>query len=137
MEPILTQEQIIEEFSLFGQDRESAIFYIMDLAERLEPIDPSYKIDDFAIKGCQSKAWLVPQFDGERLKFLADSNTDIVKGLLYLFTGVYSNLKPREILELNLDFPQKIGLDSLIGTQRSNGVGAVMKLIKIYAQNHL
>ncbi len=133
----LTQEQIIEEFSLFGDDRESAIFYIMDLAEKLNPLDESFKIDDFAIKGCQSKAWLVPKYDGERLVFLADSNTAIVKGLLYLFTGVYSHLTPQEILNLKVYFPEKIGLNSLIGTQRSNGIGAVLKLIQIYAKNHI
>ncbi len=131
------QNQIISEFELLGDDRESAIFYIMDLGAKLPALDPAFKIDDFAIKGCQSKAWLVPRYDQGRMDFLADSNTDLVKGLLFLITSVYSGLTPEQILQTRLYFPERIGLHSLIGTQRSNGVAAVLKLIEIYAKGHI
>ena len=38
------QQEIIDEFSLLGDDRESTIFYIMELGQKLPPLDDNYKL---------------------------------------------------------------------------------------------
>lgn len=127
------QERIIEEFSLLDGDREMTNFYMMELGQKLPEMDDTKKTDDNIVKGCQSKVWLDAQVDGDKIVFHADSNTAITKGLVSLLVSVFSGQKPDDIINAEIYFPSKIGMDRFIGTQRSNGFGAMMKQMKLYA----
>jgi len=127
------QNEIIDEFSFLGQDRESTIFYIMELGQKLPELDNKYKVDENIIKGCQSKVWLTANLEGNRIVYSADSNTDITKGLISLLIRVLSGQKIEDILDADLDFIQKIGMGQIIGSQRSNGLVAMIKQMKLYA----
>ena len=127
------QDEIIEEFSFLGDDRESTVFYIMELGQKLPPLDEQYKIEENIIKGCQSKVWLRASLQGDRVIFEADSNTDITKGLISLLIRVLSGRTVDEILNADLYFIEKIGMGQIIGSQRSNGLVAMIKQMKLYA----
>ena len=127
------QNEIIDEFAVLGDDRESKVFYIMELGEKLPPLNENLKTDDNLIKGCQSKVWLTTSREGNRIVFHADSNTDIAKGLISLLIRVFSGRTPEEILQSSLFFLDKIGMGSLVGSQRSNGLAAMVKQIRMYA----
>ena len=47
----------------------------------------------FLVKGCMSKAWLIPSFDGQTVTFAADSEATIVKGIISVLVGVYSGIR--------------------------------------------
>jgi cysteine desulfuration protein SufE len=127
------QDEIIDEFSILGDDRESTVFYIMELGNNLEPLEEIYKIDSNLIKGCQSKVWLETEFSNDRLILKADSNTDITKGLISLLIRVLSGHTLDDIINANLYFIEKIGMHKVIGSQRSNGLASMIKQIKLYA----
>lgn len=127
------QDEIIEEFGILGNDRESTIFYIMELGDRLAPFPENERTEDNIIKGCQSKVWLITQEEGDKVVFLADSNTDITKGLISLLIRVLSGRSHEEILSSDLYFIDKIGMGSIIGSQRSNGLTAMIKQMKRFA----
>ena len=127
------QNEIIEEFSFLGDDRESTIFYIMELGQKLPELDEKYKIDENIIKGCQSKVWLTAELDGEKIIFKADSNTEITKGLISLLIKVLSGQSIDNILSADLYFIEKICMGQIIGSQRSNGLVAMIKQMKLYA----
>jgi len=127
------QDEIIEEFSFLGDDRESTVFYIMDLGQKLAELDEKYKVDENIIKGCQSKVWLTAELDGNHVNFMADSNTDITKGLISLLIRVLSGQAIETILNTDLYFIEKIGMGQIIGSQRSNGLVAMIKQMKLYA----
>jgi len=127
------QREIIDEFEVLGSDRESTIFYIMELGQRLGPLGEEHKIEQNIIKGCQSKVWLIAELHENRIIFKADSNTDITKGLISLLIRVLSGQKVKDIMGANLDFIQKIGMGQVIGSQRSNGLLAMIKQMKLYA----
>lgn len=127
------QNDIIDEFSILGDDRESTIFYIMELGDKLAPFPEDEKIEDNIIKGCQSKVWLITKTEGGRIIYLADSNTDITKGLISLLIRVLSNRTAQEILNADLYFIEKIGMGNIIGSQRSNGLASMIKQMKMYA----
>ena len=74
------QNEIIEEFSFLADDRESTVFYIMELGQKLPELEEKFKVEENIIKGCQSKVWLTAELNGNRIHFKADSNTDITKG---------------------------------------------------------
>ena len=127
------QDEIIDEFAILGDDKESTIFYIMELGNKLEPLDEKYKIDANLIKGCQSKVWLEAESSDSRLILKADSNTDITRGLISLLIRVLSGQSLDDIISSNLYFIDKIGMHQVIGSQRSNGLASMIKQIKLYA----
>lgn len=127
------QDEIIAEFALLEGDPEMTVFYIMELGQKLPPMDEADKTDDNLVKGCQSKVWLTAKLDDDRVWFSADSNTAITKGLVSLLIRVFNGQKPEDILHAELYFIPKIGMERFIGTQRSNGFAAMIKQMKMYA----
>ncbi len=126
------QNEIIEEFSMLDGDMEMTISYIMELGDQLAPLVEAKRTDENIVKGCQSKVWLSANLEGNKIHFEADSNTAITKGLVSLLVRILSGRSPKEIVDSDLYFIDKMGLNRFIGTQRSNGLGAMMKQIKIY-----
>ena len=126
------QNEIVDEFAMLDGDMEMSIGYLMELGEQLPPLAESAKTEDNIVKGCQSKVWLEAQFNDGKIEFNADSNTAITKGLVSLLVRILSGRTPQEIVDSDLFFVDKVGLNRFIGTQRSNGLGAMMKQMKIY-----
>ena len=73
------QDEIISEFEILGDDKESTIFYIMELGGNLKPFPETERKEENIIKGCQSKVWLVAEEKDGKVHYQADSNTDITK----------------------------------------------------------
>jgi len=127
------QNEIIENFSLFEDDMESRLFYLMDLGKKLPSMPDEHKTEDYIVKGCQSKVWLFPRFENDNIYFEADSNTEITKGLVYLLVNLWNGRSADEILSTELYFIDKIGMSRMIGSQRSNGFASMIKQMKMYA----
>ena len=127
------QEEIINEFSLLEGDREMTVFYIMELGQKLADMPESEKTEDNIVKGCQSKVWLSAGLEDDKVNFRADSNTAITKGLVSLLLRIYNGQKPDDILQSDLYFMNRIGMERFIGTQRSNGFAAMIRQMKLYA----
>ena len=127
------QDEIISEFSLLDGDMEMTVFYIMELGQKLPAMPVEDKSEDNIVKGCQSKVWLTSKMEKDRVHFSADSNTAITKGLVSLLIRIYNGQTPENILNSDLYFMQRIGMERFIGTQRSNGFAAMIKQMKLYA----
>jgi len=127
------QDEIISEFSLLEGDMEMTIFYIMELGQKLPEMDNADKNEANVVKGCQSKVWLTASINDDKIFFAADSNTAITKGLVSLLIRIFNGQTPDMILEADLYFMRKIGMERFIGTQRSNGFAAMIKQMKLYA----
>ncbi|WP_375578136.1 SufE family protein [Marivirga tractuosa] len=127
------QDEIIEQFSMLDGDMEMMIGYLMELGEKLPEMPESLKTEDNIVKGCQSKVWLTADENDGKLHFQADSNTAITKGLVSLLVSILNNGKIDDVLNADLYFVHKIGMNRFIGTQRSNGFLSMIKQIKMYA----
>ena len=127
------QDEIIEEFAILGNDMESIIFYIMELGDKLDPLEEEHRVDSNLIKGCQSKVWLNAEVRDRKLILKADSNTDITRGLISLLIRTLSGQSLDEVINAQLYFIEKIGMNKVIGSQRSHGLTAMIKQIKLYA----
>lgn len=127
------QEDIISEFSVLEGDREMSNEYLIDLGKRLPAFDDSERIEENVVKGCQSTVWLTAYVEGDRVYFNGDSNSVFTKGLVSLLIRIFSGQTPDDILNSDLYFIERIGMNRFIGTQRSNGFAAMIKQMKIYA----
>lgn len=126
------QREIIEEFSAF-EDWMDKYGYLIELGNELKDLDPKDKTDQYLIKGCQSRVWLLSDFVDDKIVFRAESDAIIVKGLVALLLRVVSNRTPQEILNNELFFIDEIGLKQHLSPTRSNGLLAMIKQIKLYA----
>ena len=126
------QEEIIDEFSMF-EDWMERYEYIIELGKSLPIIDDSYKLDENLIKGCQSKVWLYSELQNDTIKYTADSDAILTKGIVALLLRVFSGQKPADILKAETHFIDEIGLKEHLSPTRANGLGAMIKQIKMYA----
>ncbi|MDD6518364.1 MAG: SufE family protein [Prevotella sp.] len=126
------QDEVVAEFSDFD-DWMDKYQMLIDLGNDLEPLDDKYKTEQNLIDGCQSRVWLQCDMVDGRLVFTADSDALIVKGIIALLIQVLSNHTPKEILDADLYFIDKIGLREHLSPTRSNGLLAMVKQIKAYA----
>ncbi len=127
-----TQDEIIDEFALFD-DWADKYEYIIDLGKKLPPLAEPYKTEENIIKGCQSRVWLHAHLDGDLLKFEADSDAIIVKGLVSILVRALSGHTPEEIAAAEVYVLEKVGLQQHLAQTRSNGLAAMLKQMKNYA----
>jgi cysteine desulfuration protein SufE len=126
------QEEIIQEFEIYD-DWMDKYNYIIELSRNLPVIDSKMKVNGNLISGCQSKVWLNAEYIDGVVKYSADSDAIITKGIVALLIRVLSNRKPDEILNADLFFIDKIGLKQNLSPTRSNGLLAMIKQMKLYA----
>lgn len=127
------QDEIISEFSFF-EDWMDKYAYIIDLGKELELIEERDKREENLIRGCQSRVWLVAENDAEgNMKFKADSDALITKGIIALLIRVVNGENPETVAREELYFVDKIGLKEHLSPNRSNGLLAMIKQMKYYA----
>jgi len=126
------QDELIEEFSLFGDWMEK-YENIIQIGKELSLIKEQYKKDENLIKGCQAKVWLHAEHKNGKVYFTADSDAIITKGLVSMVVRVLSDHTPQEIVNADLYFVDKIGLREHLSVTRSNGLLSMIKQMKMYA----
>ena len=126
------QEEIVDEFAMFD-DWMQKYEYIIEMGKSLPLIDEKYKTEDNIIKGCQSKVWVNAELDGDKLKFTADSDAIITKGIIAILVRAFSDQKPQEIIDANTEFIDEIGLKEHLSPTRANGLVSMIKQLKLYA----
>ena len=126
------QDEIVSEFALFD-DWMQKYEYMIELGKSLPLISENNKTDDNIIKGCQSKVLLHAELNKNKINFTADSDAIITKGIIAILLRVFSGHHPTEIIESDTEFIDKIGLKEHLSPSRANGLGSMIKQLKMYA----
>ncbi len=126
------EKQIIEDFELFDEWEEK-YQYIIEIGQKLPPLDDKYKLDENKIKGCQSSVWLHAYAKDGLVYFEADSDSTFVKGEIALLIRVLSGQPAAEVVNAPLAFIDTIGLRQHIAVTRANGLSSMIKQMKLYA----
>ena len=126
------QQNLIQDFSFF-EDWTQRYEYMIELSKGLEKMDEQMKNDQNIIKGCQSKVWLHAELNEGKIKFLADSEAIITRGIIAILLAIFNNRTPKEIIESDTNFIEKIGLKEHLSPNRANGLYSMIKQIKFYA----
>ncbi len=124
--------ELVEEFDLF-EDWMDKYNYIIEMGKDLEGLPEENKTKQFLISGCQSQVWLTANYDNGKIHFQADSDAIITKGIAQLLIRVVDNRSPKEIIDEDFSFLDKIGLKEHLSPTRSNGLTSMIKQIKLYA----
>ena len=123
------QEEIINEFNRFD-DWFQAYHYLIGLGKNLEGMDDALKTDDNSIGGCQSQVWLHAEIDNNSVHFTADSDSQLIKGLLSLLLRVVNDAPVADIIDCDLYFLKEIGLNEHLSPSRSHGLNSIINQLK-------
>ena len=126
------QEDIIEEFSVFD-DWLDKYDYLIGLADTLPAIDPSHRTEQYLIQGCQSRVWVDARMEEGKVRYAADSDAIITKGIIALLSRVLDGRTPQEVVDTELYFIDAIGLSANLSPTRANGLAAMLKQMRLYA----
>lgn len=119
-------------FALFD-DWEERYRYLIDLGRQIPHMDEALKTEGSIVKGCTSRVWMVADTDGGVLKFQADSDAHIVRGLIALLMAAYQNQKLSDIASIDIEKAfEEIGLSQNLSPNRRNGFFAMVERIKAY-----
>jgi len=126
-------EEIVDNFGLFD-DWEDRYRYLIDLGGRLPPMDDSLKTEQTKVRGCMSQVWMVMGWDeNHRLSLLADSDAQIVKGLIAVLRIIFQGKNAEEIAAIDIDqIFGKLGLDQHLSPNRRNGFYAMVERIRLF-----
>ena len=129
----ITTEEIFEEFEELDPRDQSQ--YLLELGFDLPRFSAEQQIADDLVHGCQSQVWLTvaPESgdDDPLLTISADSDAEIVRGLITILLASYSGKTASEILEFSItDVFDRLHLRQYISPQRHNGLQGMVDKIR-------
>jgi len=129
----LTAQQLIDEFAMLD-DWNERFQYIIELGDQLDPLPDQYRVEENMVQGCQSQVWLVSQIkpgDPPTMELIADSDSQLVRGLIAILVMLLSGKSPQQILSTNIeDVFQRLELQRHLSRSRSNGLHSMIKRIR-------
>ncbi len=133
----MTIDQLLEEFNSL-EDWEERCDFLIDLGFELQGLSPEAKTEENRVHGCQSNVWLVAhvkQNEDPVIELEADSDSMLVKGLVFVLLTIYSGRTTSEILETDVKsiFAQ-LGFDRYLSSVRRNGLFGMVKKIRTIAE---
>ena len=108
--------------------------YLIEQAKKSEEFPTELRIDEFKVNGCQSQVWLVPEEKDSKLYFKSDSDALIAKGLVTLIASIYSDEKPIDIVNSEIDLMKEFELGVILSPARRNGAFSMLKTIREFSQ---
>lgn len=126
------QEEIIEEFSMFDEWLDK-YDYLIGLSDSLPAISAEHRTEEYLIEGCQSRVWVDAELVDGRMRYHADSDAIITKGIISLLIRVMDGRTPEEVLATELYFIDRIGLGENLSPTRANGLVSMIKQMRLYA----
>lgn len=126
------QDAIIEEFSAFD-DWMDKYSLLIDYGNELAPFPEEERTESNLIDGCQSKVWFTARMEDGKVIYAGDSDAILVKGIVALLIRCLSGFSPKEILDSDLYFIDKINLKEHLSPTRNNGLVAMLKQMRNYA----
>ncbi|MBS38599.1 MAG: cysteine desulfuration protein SufE [Thiotrichales bacterium] len=133
---MLTLDRILGNFEILFE-WEERYRYIIDLGKQIESLEDVDRIEANRVQGCVSNVWLVTQVSEEqppKLRFRADSDAHIVRGLLVILLTAYSDKTAEEILDVDINaIFEQLELSSHLSPSRSNGFFSMVERIRSLA----
>lgn len=127
-------ERVIQAFEMMPSWQER-YGLIIDMGRKLPPMPEADKVDDNLLDGCLSKVWMTAELDTDEqppvLRLTADSDSQIVRGLIAIVFEVFNNRPPSEILETDIESVfQQLELEQHITPGRRNGLSSMVRRVR-------
>ena len=129
------EKQIIQEFEQFdGVDEKYR--HLFKLADTLPDLDSGLKTEKNQVKGCQSTVWFYATFQNGGMHLQADSDSMLIKAISALIVRLVEGRPPADVLEVNLNFLDKMSVWKLASRQNP-GLTAIIGHLHSMARSSL
>ncbi len=131
----LTINELTETFS-FLENWEDRYSYLIDLGQEIPPMDESLKTAQSKVEGCLSQVWMILTVDSQKkLSLLADSDSQIVRGLVAILYIAFHGKPLSEAAQINIpDLFSQLGLHQHLSVNRRNGFFAMFDRIQKFIE---
>jgi cysteine desulfurase/selenocysteine lyase len=134
--PMAAADELVETFELF-EDWKDKYQVLIEMGEKLLPMAPEMKHELTKVHGCQSTVYLFARKrpgTSEGLDFLADSDADVVRGLIAILQRVFAGQSSQQILGFDIEgFFKRLGLDQHLSMGRRNGLAGMVSRLRAHA----
>ncbi len=129
---------LIEDMNFLKEAGEDPRDFILELGRKLLPMRDSDKNEATHVKGCMSQVWLTARRrpgTEDALDLLADSDAELVRGLIGVLQHVFSGQSAAAIAGFDVEaLLRKLDFQNLISVQRRSGVEAMLNRIMSLAR---
>lgn len=94
---------------------------IMELGKKLKDFPPELKTEENQVQGCASLTYIIGELVDGKMSYRGESNSHIVRGLLCLLIEGFNGLSPEEVLKVDPEFIEEMGLNQTLTASRANG----------------
>jgi cysteine desulfurase/selenocysteine lyase len=134
--PQAAAEELAETFEFFD-DWAERYQYLLELGEKIPPAPAALKTEANRVRGCQSTVFLSARKKpgtADVLEFVADSDADLVNGLIAVLEKLFSGQKAADVLAFDVErFFARLGLDQHLTLGRRNGLASMVQRIRGHA----
>lgn len=110
--------------------------YLAELSALLPPGEGLCR-EENRYQGCQSQVWLRVWTENGFCRLEADSDTLIIRGILYLMTAVLDHRPVHDIMESDFDLLTELNIGEHFTSRRASGVGGLLPEIKRRLTEHV
>lgn len=104
---------------------------LVQLAQDLPAFPEEFRVDAHRVAGCESRVWLLLDWQDGRLQILAASDSRVVQGLLALVYACYHGQSAANILALDFEgWLNELGLNRFLSASRGSGLRAIVARIR-------
>ena len=125
-------QELVDDFSFFD-DWKERYMYIIELGSGLPGLEAIDKTEENRVQGCTSNAWLLADIEATTplITFRADSDSQIVRGLIAILLMFFSERSPAEIVDFDITpYFHEMTLDKHLSRSRSNGLNFMIQKMK-------
>lgn len=126
----VTTDSLIETFSHFA-DWQNRYRYLISLGNSLPPFPIDAKKPEHLVAGCESKVWLLHQYDAGKHYFLLDSEAKILRGLLMTLWLALDGRTTEVIMQFDLNaYLSALYLSKYLSASRMNGLQKIFQAVQ-------
>lgn len=133
-------EDLIDNFELFDE-WDDRYRYMIELGAGIPPLAVADRIEDNRVQGCVSNVWLVVdarELAGPSFQFRADSDSQLVKGLIAIVLILYRGMTSQEVVSFDIQSVfARLELSQHLSRSRSNGLASMVSRIHALAGQRL
>ena len=126
------QEKIVNDFLEIG-DGFDQYAYLIELSVQLPSLAEEKKTEDRLVKGCQSHVWLDMRTEEGMFFFDADSDTLILKGVLFLLQDIFCGQPLEEVAKADIWFFDQTEIMTTFDADRQKGIGYIIRAMQNFA----
>ena len=129
------QAALIARYSII-EDAQERLAAIVARGRKWPAPADAEKTDAHRVKGCVSQVWLVGEMENGHCRFRMSADSPLVQGLAALICELYDGELADEIVAVEPELFETLGLTRQLSPTRLNGLASVRRTIREFAAAH-